>query len=828
MSSQVFVRGNLSMRPSAASGDQAAIDGGDGDLLASAADCLCHNSFLACPMRMPRRRAFPLALAALLAWAGACAHSESARAQEAPAAADQVQLNLPDQADLTLLIDYVSQRLGVKILYDEQVANKRVTIKAPEKIPVDSLLPVLESALKIKGMALVDADVPGWKQVVPVKDLAQIARPTAPGVAALEDLENTTAVTQAFPLQFVDPAKLATIIKPFLTETGANSITIPERKLLIITDYARNLQRIAKLIETIDQAGPPTELEFYEVKHLEASALAQQIREVLAARIKTDPAAVAAAPFEISHDERTNQLVIVATDTLLTQVLKLARTLDVPLGVRTEVYSFQYVAAERIDKLVKDLVDPLTVERLYRSAIDGDDNLLIVTAPEEIHKRIEWLRGEMDVESKRPGSSVQFYKLKNANSEEVLATLQSIQQTGYSNSFSYFSQTYGSSGVRGVSPLGRGPTGAAGYSLGRPYQNQFAPGPNYPATPAQAPPTEPPVMLPEQPQPDAAAGEIATAETAALAFAHEAARVTADPYTNSIIVVGDRTVQEVYKNLIEFLDKKRPQVMIEARVVIIDTSDNYSLGVEFSAGDRNGAKRLFEFTSYGLSEVDPVTGALSIIPGRGFNFTLVDPSVADAVLRALATHRRARVLSAPRVLVNDNSTGTLASVTEVPFTSVNASNTVATTSFAGFAEAGTTIEVLPRISDDDHLVLEYVVTLNSFTGEGGAGVPPPRQTDEVRSTVTIPDGHTVIVGGLNRSNSSLSQDGIPFVENIPLLRELTSLRSTAKSQTTLYVFLRPVIMRDDQFRDLRYLSDKDLNCAGCQTNFPSSPPMLIK
>ncbi len=223
-----------------------------------------------------------------------------------------------------------------------------------------------------------------------------------------------------------------------------------------------------------------------------------------------------------------------------------------------------------------------------------------------------------------------------------------------------------------------------------------------------------------------------------------------------------------------------------------------------------------------------MNGALSLIPGRGLNWTLINPEEGDAVLRALATHRRARVLSVPRVLVNDNSTGTLASVTEVPFTSVNASNTVATTSFAGFAEAGTTIEVTPRISEDDHLVLDYVITLNSFTGTGGGGVPPPRQTDEVRSTVTIPDGHTVIVGGLNRQNNSWSRDGIPYLEKIPILRELTGIETKAGSRTTLFVFLRPVILRDDKFRDLQYLSGKALNRAGCQKNYPASRPMLIK
>jgi general secretion pathway protein D len=749
----------------------------------------------------------------------ACASAGPLQAQEASLQSANVKLNFPDQMELTLLVDYVSQRLGVKILYDEQVGTKRLTIKAPTEIPAESLLTVLESALKIKGLALVDADVPGWKQIVEIRDLAQIAQPSPEN---LSDASASEAVTQAFPLKYVAPDKLNLIVKPFLTVPGASTITVPEQNLLIITDYAGNLKRISKLIETIDQAGPPSEVEFYPVKNLEAAKLAQQIRETLAARFK---AQAIPTTFEVTHDERTNQLLVVAPRELTDQILRLAQTLDVPLGVRTEVYSFQFVAAERIDKLVKELIDPLTINRLYRAAVDGNDNLLIVTAPEEIHERIRWLRKEMDIESKRPGSSVQFYKLKNASADEVLATLMAVQQPGP------FSPSQSQMAPRGVSPLGRGPSGTAGYSFGQPNREQFVPGPNYPATPSQVEPTEPPAYQRTEPgDPNAANGATQPPgeETATLAFAPEAARVSADTMTNSIIVIGDRSVQEVYKNLIEFLDKRRPQVMIEARVVIIDTSHDFSLGVELSGGDRTGGRRLFQFTSFGLSMVEPATGALSLAPGQGLNWTLVDPDNADAVLRALSTHHRAKVLSAPRVLVNDNSTGTLASVTEVPFTSVNASNTVATTSFAGFAEAGTTIEVTPRISEDDHLVLDYSVTLNSFTGAGSAGVPPPRQTDEVRSTVTIPDGHTVIVGGLNRSNVSKDYRGVPLLDKIPVVRLLTGIETDASSRTTMFVFLRPVILRDDKFRDLRYLSDLDAKSAECKQNYPQSSPLLIR
>lgn len=96
-----------------------------------------------------------------------------------------------------------------------------------------------------------------------------------------------------------------------------------------------------------------------------------------------------------------------------------------------------------------------------------------------------------------------------------------------------------------------------------------------------------------------------------------------DVNTNSIIVIADKSVQQVYKELIDALDQHRPQVMIEAKVVVLDTSDNFTLGIEVSGGDRTGTRKLFQFTSYGLSTVEPTTGALSLIPGRGFNWTLV-------------------------------------------------------------------------------------------------------------------------------------------------------------------------------------------------------------
>ncbi|MEO0530715.1 MAG: secretin N-terminal domain-containing protein [Planctomycetota bacterium] len=734
--------------------------------------------------------------------------------------ADGVQLNLPKNSELSLLVDYVSQRLGVQILYDEAVANKRLTVKAPEAIPVETLLQVLESALKMKGLALVDADVPGWKRIEKSDDLLKIAKPGQEAVLA--EAAGTDAITQAFTLRHVTPERLAEVIKPFLTEPGANTLALAEQRVLIVTDYASNLRKIARLVETIDQAGPEAEVRFYEAKHVEAAALQKQIGEVLAARVST----AAGTKLQITAEPRTNKLILIGPADQVAEAIRLAESVDVPLGLRTEVYELLYVEAGRIDSLVQDLFDELTIKRLYQSAIDEEDNLLIVTATDAIHERIDWLREQLDVEAKRPGSAVQFYRLKFADALEVLQTIQSIQQNG--PAFDRFA-------TRGVSPLGRGRFNNNQYATPFGPGGGFVPGPNRFVPPGTIQPVTPPAVIP-QADPTTQAQPLVAAPAAAAPQQEDGlsgllsgnARVTADPTSNAIIVVADRATQEVYKNLIEFLDQRRPQVMIEAKVVVIDTTNGTSVGVEISLGDRSGAERLFEFTSYGLSTVDPITGALSLIPGRGFNWALVEPDTADAVVRALSTHTRSKVVSAPRLLVDDNATGTLASVSEVPFTSINASDTVATTSFAGFAEAGTTLEVTPRISDEDHLQLEYVVTLNSFTGTGGDGVPPPRQTNEIASSVTIPDGYTVIVGGLNFHSDGWEYDGIPFIERIPVLKELTGIEATSNNNTTLFFFLRPVILRDDKFADLKYLSDRDLKPACIGTNYPVSRPQIIR
>jgi len=97
------------------------------------------------------------------------------------------------------------------------------------------------------------------------------------------------------------------------------------------------------------------------------------------------------------------------------------------------------------------------------------------------------------------------------------------------------------------------------------------------------------------------------------------ARITADLHTNTLIVVAETASSKIYAELIEKLDQRRPQVLIEAKVIILSGSDDFSFGVEIFGDGHNGLRKLLAFSSYGLSQIDPATGALNLIPGLGFN-----------------------------------------------------------------------------------------------------------------------------------------------------------------------------------------------------------------
>jgi len=800
----------------------------------------------------------------------------------APVAQGAVRINLKGETPLLTLVEYVSQRTNIRFFYDETIAQKKINLQVPDDIPVESLLEVLQSALQINSFALAESDTPGWYRIVSNDRIPQVAVPQGQGKES-ERFGPAIPITQVFTLKRGDPNQIKTLIQPFLTSPGANSIALAANKTLIVTDIAANIRRLQYLIDLLDAEQASSSIRFEQVKHVSVEDISVRLKEILDARARADGSAAPSGSgslsgqsagvsgIEIAADTRTSQLILIGLPSQIDAAITILKSLDVPLPTTTQTYRPQFLSPAQFNEALSPWIASLVPRPPFESRIEGA--ALIVTTVESLQQQIARLLPQIDSrETKAKQSPIRFYEIKNVPVQDILETLNSLQsnsgitpfQGGRSQNIGNRSRTTNDRAIPGqnnafvvnansaqpgllppappaasrnglVNPGGaNGFPGVGGLGIGS-NQGTGNIGNGIAATFGGVQPLNPYLYslgingggLGGFPGANGFDGGFYEPERGIQSPLGNA-QVTADLGSNTLIIIAQPEVQEAYQQLIEFLDKRRPQVMIEARIVIIDTTDDFTLGVEMSGGDRVGTRRLFSFSSYGLSTVTPSNGALAITPGTGFNATLVDPSTADLVVRALASHRRARVLSSPKILVDDNAEGTLTSVNEVPFTSVNASQTVATTSFAGFAQAGTTITVTPTISEGKHVNLDYIVTLNSFTGTGSAGVPPPRQTNEISSRVTVPDGYTIIVGGLTQKNVTSALSGIPILENIPIVRDLTSLTSKSNRDNSLFVFLRPIILEEDQFRDLRTLSKHAANHAGDGFSYPGSSPLLMK
>jgi general secretion pathway protein D len=212
-----------------------------------------------------------------------------------------------------------------------------------------------------------------------------------------------------------------------------------------------------------------------------------------------------------------------------------------------------------------------------------------------------------------------------------------------------------------------------------------------------------------------------------------------------------------------------------------------------------------------------------LTPGIGANGIIIGPEEVHLVLRALATNGKNRVMSTPKVVVSDNATGTIRSVEEAPFTSVNASDTVATTSFAGFESAGTTLTVTPHITEGDHITLDYNLNFSNFTGAASnSTAPPPRTTNSFTSRVDVPDGHTVVVGGLIIENDSDTTSEVPYLGRVPVIGLAFQSRSRSRTRSKIFAFIRPIVLKDDRFRDLKFYTDVHLEQADVEN--PDYPP----
>lgn len=751
--------------------------------------------------------------------------SEPGFSQPATAEPPTVKLDLPDPVPLDVLLDYASDRLGLNIIYDRQKVSGEVSLQSPAEIPTSLLRPLVDSVLRSRNLVLIDGQGGGWLRVVGTNELGGGARAGAEA-EPVDGGPAPSVVSRVFVLDRLAGQQAVQLVQPFLTPGGGSAQAVDGgngTSMLLVTDMNATVQRLGRLLEAVDAAGGPSEQRFHEVKHGNAADLSLLVIQGLAAGQPMGRGDVA-LPVDVVVDEPANRLLLIGSAERVEAAAKLAEALDADPGLEPRVYAMAHISATRFDEQLRKTLEAAPSKPVYATSAEGGQ--LVVTASAATHARVAALRDLLDTPRTQVNSPIRFYRLKNANAAEVLATLRSLapEATG--------------AGVGAAGSFADGEGGAFGLSandsagLG----DRAGPIPSGLRTGRDAGYDARRSGVGDRRDDGLGSGDGRDGRNQAIrGVKTDDATITADLNTNSIIVVADAEVQGFYVKLIDELDERRPQVMIEATLVTLDTSDNFTLGVDIVGGDRTGSRQTFALSSFGLSQLNGNTG-LDLVPGVGFNGAVLDADIADIILRALKSEGRSRVVSAPKVLVYDHETGKISSKSEQPVASLSQGQNSDQLAFDQFIEAGTEIEVVPHIAEGDHLRLEFDLTLGSFADSGGsATLPPPKQTNNISSTVTLPDGATIVVGGINRRDFSESISRVPILGELPLLEYLFSSRTVSESQSTLFVFLRPVILRQDQFADLKQYTLADLaaaEIAPAETQgvefYPESEPMLLR
>ena len=315
----------------------------------------------------------------------------------------------------------------------------------------------------------------------------------------------------------------------------------------------------------------------------------------------------------------------------------------------------------------------------------------------------------------------------------------------------------------------------------------------------------PDALLQQQLQQDADADAAGDGEGQGLIATSEDTIIVADPDRRQILIRASARAHRQFERLIGTLDERLAQVSIDAKIVSITTTDDFdwSIDAQLNVG------QFATFTSFGLSTAGAAGFADTRTPGTGlpgFNASLIKSDFLPFVIRALQEVGETRLISNPNMMVNDNSEATLESQREEPFSSTSQGTSTTIVSQGGVAEAGTTLTVTPHISEGGYLILDYAIELSDFTGAASNGLQPPAQRDNYTSSVTIPSGMTVVVGGFVLETDRENERKVPFLGDLPLIGAAFKSIDNGRRRTTIYVFITPTILDAPLFDDLDILS----------------------
>jgi type IV pilus assembly protein PilQ len=302
-------------------------------------------------------------------------------------------------------------------------------------------------------------------------------------------------------------------------------------------------------------------------------------------------------------------------------------------------------------------------------------------------------------------------------------------------------------------------------------------------------------------------------------------RITVVERTNSIIVYDTDSKIEQMENALTELDVETLQIMITAKLVVVNSQRARELGVDWSAmlgnnvamtpGAANGTYGSQAGSSRGAAMVTsfPNNGATPAVSGAATTITtsLFDNNLKLAV-SSLMGDASTEVLASPQVSTLDNTEAQVFMGDKVSIRVIDDSGESSTQ----LVETGIKLTVTPHVSGDNRILLDLHPENNSYDYDSKGEIVI--STQEAKTKVVVADGETVIIGGLTRNETQESESGIPFLKDIPFFGNLFKYTRHSVVKKDLVIFVTPRIIRN-------YIGNVDLSEPSAETQGEEAPQM---
>lgn len=631
---------------------------------------------------------------------------------------EKVVLNFVD-ADITSVVSALARFLGRNFLFDPRVKGQ-ITLVSEGEVPASTAYGMLSTALRMRGFVIVD--VGEVSRVVPAAD-AKLQ-----GGAVNMRNPGGGLATRTFRLNYENAEALVPVLKPLIA--AENTIAAyASNNTLVVTDHIDNLERLARIIESIDT---PASLDSELVKlrngiAVDIAALATELLEGSGEKGRRDIVVLA--------DPRSNSVVIRASSPGRTA---LARELIAKLdSAQTDAGNLHVVYLRN--------AQAVHLAGVLRGLLTGESADTSATGSGSVRAAL--------------GSGGMLSGAGGANGSGSSATAGGSTTPGAGNTTGAAGKASTGGGLRAVA-------GGAGQSSG------------------------------------AAAGSTSTA------FSTGSVTVQADASTNTLIIAAPEPMYRSLRSVIDLLDQRRAQVLVESLIVEVTERDASELGIQWMAGGSNG--RVRAGTNFGGAQLNAsAANTIDVMP-RGLNIGVVDgtinlPGVGEILnlkmlARALQGKDGANILSTPNILTLDNEPASIMVGKTVPFVSgqyiTNGNSSTNPFQTIQREDIGLKLNIRPQISEGGTVKLDIYQEVSSIDEQtsGASGIVTNKRA--LDTSILVDDGQIMVLGGLMEDSVANGSEAVPGLGSLPVLGNLFRYDKRQRVKTNLMVFLRPYVIRD--------------------------------